>query len=244
MNSFRNKIAVIGLDYVGLPLAVECDKKFPTIGFDINRARIQELEEDKDSTHEVEPEELKQAAGTKWNFLPFRSGIVGGHCIGVDPYYLTHKAKEVGYYPEMILAGRRINDNMGSYVADQVVKLMTRKHIHVVDSNILIMGFTFKGNCPDFRNTRVVDLIEGFKGFNFNVDIYDPWVDNKEVQNEHGITPIDWPKKGHYDAVVIAVAHNEFKDMGASQLKKLGRDNHILYDIKYILAANEVDGRL
>lgn len=169
---------------------------------------------------------------------------MGGHCIGVDPYYLTHKAIEVGYHPEIILAGRRLNDSMGGYVADQVSKLMTKKRIHVVDANILIMGLTFKENCPDLRNTRVVDLIEEFKSFNCNVDVYDPWVDKKEAQHEYEITPIDAPIEGKYDAIILAVAHNEFKKMGAESFRKLGKENHVLYDIKYLLTTNEVDGRL
>lgn len=192
----------------------------------------------------IDTEEVLKAAGTKWNFLPFRPGLVGGHCIGVDPYYLTHKAIEVGYHPEMILAGRRLNDSMGSYVADQVTKLMTKKRIHVVDANILILGLTFKENCPDLRNTRVIDLIEEFQNFNCNVDVYDPWVDKDEAKHEYNILPVDEPTEGKYDAIILAVAHNEFKEMGVAQLRKLGKANHALYDIKYLLAANEVDGRL
>jgi UDP-N-acetyl-D-galactosamine dehydrogenase len=192
----------------------------------------------------IDTEEVLKAAGTKWNFLPFRPGLVGGHCIGVDPYYLTHKATEVGYHPEMILAGRRLNDGMGGYVADQVAKLMTKKRIHVVDANVLILGLTFKENCPDLRNTRVVDLIEAFQGFNCHVDVYDPWVDKDEAQHEYGITPIDKLEEDTYSAIVLAVAHDEFKGMGVEQLRKLGKKNHVLYDIKYLLKTDEVDGRL
>ena len=192
----------------------------------------------------IDTESVLEAAGTKWNFLPFRPGLVGGHCIGVDPYYLTHKAIEVGYNPEMILAGRRLNDNMGSYVADKVAKLMTKKRIHVVDANILIMGLTFKENCPDLRNTRVVDLVEEFEGFNCNVDVFDPWVDKDEAVHEYDIKPIDQPVEGKYDAILLAVAHDEFKALSLEQIKAFGRDNHVLYDIKYLLDANEVDGRL
>ena len=192
----------------------------------------------------IDTESVLEAAGTKWNFLPFRPGLVGGHCIGVDPYYLTHKALEVGYNPEMILAGRRLNDSMGSYVADQVSKLMTKKRIHVVDANVLIMGLTFKENCPDIRNTRVVDLVEEFEGFNCNVDVYDPWVDKDEVIHEYGFKPIDQPVEGKYDAILLAVAHDEFKELSLEQIKAFGKDNHVLYDIKYLLKANEVDGRL
>ena len=193
---------------------------------------------------DIDTESVLEAAGTKWNFLPFRPGLVGGHCIGVDPYYLTHKALEVGYNPEMILAGRRLNDSMGSYVADQVSMLMTKKRIHVVDANVLIMGLTFKENCPDLRNTRVIDLIEEFKGFNCNVDVYDPWVDKDEAVHEYGIKPIDQPVEGKYDTIILAVAHDEFKELSLEQIKAFGKDNHVLYDIKYLLKANEVDGRL
>ena len=192
----------------------------------------------------IDTEEVLKAAGTKWNFLPFRPGLVGGHCIGVDPYYLTHKATEVGYHPEMILAGRRLNDNMGSYVADQVYKLMTKKRIHVVDAKVLIMGLAFKENCPDLRNTRVVDLVEEFTDFNCLVDVYDPWVDIAEAQHEYGITPISSPAEGEYDAIILAVAHQQFKEVGVEQLRKYGKENHVLYDIKYILSPAEVDGRL
>jgi UDP-N-acetyl-D-galactosamine dehydrogenase len=192
----------------------------------------------------IDTESVLEAAGTKWNFLPFRPGLVGGHCIGVDPYYLTHKALEVGYNPEMILAGRRLNDSMGSYVADQVSKLMTKKRIHVVDANVLIMGLTFKENCPDIRNTRVVDLVVEFEGFNCNVDVYDPWIDKDEVIHEYGFKPIDQPVEGKYDAILLAVAHDEFKELSLEQIKAFGKDNHVLYDIKYLLDANEVDGRL
>jgi len=192
----------------------------------------------------IDTEEVLKAAGSKWNFLPFRPGLVGGHCIGVDPYYLTHKAVEVGYHPEMILAGRRLNDNMGNYVADQVAKLMTKKRIHVVDSKILIMGLTFKENCPDLRNTRVVDLIAEFKSFNCHVDVYDPWVDKQEAEEEYGITPIEAPQTDAYDAVILAVAHDEFKVLGAEQMHSYGKEQHVLYDIKYLLDTNDVDGRL
>jgi len=192
----------------------------------------------------IDTEEVLKAAGTKWNFLPFRPGLVGGHCIGVDPYYLTHKAIEVGYHPEMILAGRRLNDKMGAYVADQVTKIMTKKRIHVVDSNILIMGLTFKENCPDLRNTRVVDLVSEFKGFNCNVDVYDPWVSKEEAKYEYGIVPVDEPKIEYYDAIVVAVAHDEFKKMGVEAIRSFGNNNLVLFDVKYAFDANQVDGRL
>ena len=193
---------------------------------------------------DIDTEAVLAAAGTKWNFLPFRPGLVGGHCIGVDPYYLTHKANEVGYYPEMILAGRRLNDNMGSYVANEVSKLMTKKRIQIAEANILIMGLTFKENCPDHRNTRVVDLVKEFKSFSCNVHVYDPWVNKNQVAEEYNIEPIDKPIKGKYDAIVIAVAHNEFKSLTEGQIRAYGKDNHVLYDIKYLLKKNETEGRL
>lgn len=188
--------------------------------------------------------EVLEAAGTKWNFLPFRPGLVGGHCIGVDPYYLTHKAQEIGYHPEVILAGRRINDSMGEYVADNVIKLMTRKRITVVDSNILVLGLTFKENCPDLRNTRVVDIINAFKSYNATVDVYDPWINPKEAEHEYGITPVPTLKQNHYDAIVLAVSHDQFKKMGADEIHKLGRKLHVLYDVKSCLPKDKVDGRI
>jgi len=192
----------------------------------------------------LDTEEVLEAAGTKWNFLPFRPGLVGGHCIGVDPYYLTHKAAEVGYRPEIILAGRRLNDGMGEYIADKVTRLMTGRRIHVVDANILVMGLTFKENCPDLRNTRVIDIINEFKLLNANVEVHDPWVDQQEASKVYGVTMIDEPKKGHYDAIILAVSHQQFKTLGADTLRSYGKPVHVLYDVKYLLPASEVDGRL
>ena len=193
---------------------------------------------------DIDTESVLEAAGTKWNFLPFRPGLVGGHCIGVDPYYLTHKALEVGYNPEMILAGRRLNDDMGTYVAKEVSKIMNKKQIQVEDANVLIMGLTFKENCPDIRNTRIVDLVEEFKGFKCNVEVYDPWVDKNQAMAEYNIKPIDQPSQNKYDAILLAVAHDEFKELSIDQIKAFGKDSHVLYDIKYLLDASEVDGRL
>jgi UDP-N-acetyl-D-galactosamine dehydrogenase len=192
----------------------------------------------------IDTEEVLIAAGTKWNFLPFRPGLVGGHCIGVDPYYLTHKAQEIGYNPEMILAGRRLNDNMGAYVVSQVIKLMLNKRIHVNKSKILMMGLTFKENCPDLRNTRVIDMIQELEDYGANVDVYDPWVDPEEANHEYGITPVDYPEAGSYDAIILAVSHSQFVESGGEKIRKYGKDKHILYDIKYILPTDEVDGRL
>jgi UDP-N-acetyl-D-galactosamine dehydrogenase len=188
--------------------------------------------------------EVLEAAGTKWNFLPFRPGLVGGHCIGVDPYYLTHKAQAIGYNPEVILAGRRINDCMGGYVAGRVVKLMTKKRIHVVDSNILILGLTFKENCPDLRNTRVTDIIRELKTYNANVDVYDPWVDPEEAKHEYGITPVATPAEGKYDAIILAVAHQQFRELGEAGIRKFGKPVNVLFDVKQLLPKEVVDARL
>jgi UDP-N-acetyl-D-glucosamine/UDP-N-acetyl-D-galactosamine dehydrogenase len=193
---------------------------------------------------DIDTEAVLEAAGTKWNFIPFKPGLVGGHCIGVDPYYLTHKAIEVGYHPEMILAGRKLNDNMGTHIAEQVSKLMTKKNIHVIGSKILIMGLTFKENCPDIRNTRIVDLIREFEGNQCNVDVYDPWANQEEVLNEYGIKLINYPAKDTYDAILLAVAHDEFKALSLEKIKAYGRKSHVVYDIKYLLKVNESDGRL
>ncbi len=192
----------------------------------------------------IDTEEVLAAAGSKWNFLPFRPGLVGGHCIGVDPYYLTHKAQAIGYQPEIILAGRRINDNMGRYVVSSVVKMMIQRNIAVAGSRVLILGLTFKENCPDIRNTRVVDMVSEMQSYGANVDVYDPWVDKEEAHAELGIEPIDAPEDNSYDAIIIAVAHRQFAEMGVGRLRGLGKSPSILYDIKHLLPADEVDGRL
>ena len=192
----------------------------------------------------IDTEEVLRAAGTKWNFLPFRPGLVGGHCIGVDPYYLTHKAQEIGYHPEMILAGRRINDNMALYVAERVTQLMIKKRIHVKGSRILMMGLTFKENCPDLRNSKVADVVRELENYGAKVDVYDPWVDAAEAEHEYGIRPIRKPGKRRYDAIVLGVAHDEFKKMGVKAIRGLAKRPHVLYDIKYVFDAKHVDGRL
>jgi len=192
----------------------------------------------------IDTQAVLEAAGTKWNFLPFRPGLVGGHCIGVDPYYLTHKAQAIGYHPEVILAGRRLNDGMGSYVVSQLIKAMTKRRLQVQDSKVLVMGLAFKENCPDLRNTRVVDIVSELGEYNIHVDVYDPWVDTAEAQREYGITPVKSPEPGTYDGIVMAVAHRQFIDMGAQAIRALGKDRHVLYDLKYILSADESDLRL
>ena len=192
----------------------------------------------------IDTRDVLEAAGTKWNFLPFRPGLVGGHCIGVDPYYLTHKAEEIGHHPEVILAGRRINDGMGRYVVGEVVKLMNRKRLLIADARVLVLGLTFKENCPDLRNTRVVDIVREFKEFGAQVDVHDPWVDAEEARAEYGIEPVEQPEQGAYDAVIIAVAHDRFRQAGAAGIRAYGHDNCVLYDVKALLARQEVDGRL
>ena len=189
--------------------------------------------------------DVLEAAGTKWNFLPFRPGLVGGHCISVDPYYLTHKAQEVGHHPQVILAGRRTNDGMGGYVADQVIKLMVRKNINPVRARVLVLGLAFKENCPDLRNTRVVDIVHALEGYNARVDVHDPWVDAAEAQHEYGLTPIEAPQQDAYDAIVLAVGHDQFRALGGEGVRAFGKhEASIVYDVKYVLARDAVDGRL
>jgi len=192
----------------------------------------------------IDTEEVLLAAGSKWNFLPFRPGLVGGHCIGVDPYYLTHKAQAIGYHPEMILAGRRINDNMGIYVAQQVAQLMIRRKIQVRDSRVLVMGLTFKENCPDIRNSKIVDVVRELEKFGASVDVFDPWADPDEAEHEYRLRPVKRLKNGTYDAVVMGVAHQQFRAMGIAKVRALAKRTHVLYDIKYVFRADEVDGRL
>ena len=192
----------------------------------------------------IDTEEVLKAAGTKWNFLPFRPGLVGGHCIGVDPYYLTHKAQAIGYHPAMILAGRRINDGMGSHVAGSVVKLMLQRGLKVKGGRGLIMGLTFKENCPDLRNTRVTDIIDELKSFGMQVDVWDPWANVAEAEHEYGITPIPEPQAGTYDAIVLAVSHRQFAELGVHKIRQLGAPDAVLYDVKYLFPTSETDGRL
>jgi len=192
----------------------------------------------------IDTEAVLKAAGTKWNFLPFRPGLVGGHCIGVDPYYLTHKAQKIGYHPEIILAGRRLNDGMGAYVVSQMIKEMLASSIAIRDARVLIMGVTFKENCPDLRNTRVIDIIKELSEYGVNIDVYDPWIDAKTFYDEYGILPIQEPLRDNYDGVMVAVAHDEFKELGIQNIREFGKSNHILYDLKNIFSKFESDIRL
>lgn len=192
----------------------------------------------------IDTEAVLLAAGSKWNFLPFRPGLVGGHCIGVDPYYLTHKAQAVGYDPKIILSGRKLNDSMGAYVANQLIKTMIKSCIPIEGARVLVMGLTFKENCPDLRNTRVVDIVSELQGYNCTVDVYDPWITEDAASHEYGITPLTRLKPGTYDGVVLAVAHHQFKAMGVEAIRVLGKKNHVLYDLKYMFPADETDLRL
>ncbi|ENU15189.1 Vi polysaccharide biosynthesis UDP-N-acetylglucosamine C-6 dehydrogenase TviB [Acinetobacter lwoffii] len=193
---------------------------------------------------EIDTEAVLQAAGTKWNFLPFRPGLVGGHCIGVDPYYLTHKAQSIGYHPEIILAGRRLNDDMGAYVMTQLVKAMIKKKIQVEGAKVLVLGLSFKENCPDIRNTKIIDIVHELQDYHIQADVYDPWVNVSDAEHEYGITPVEALENGQYDAVILAVAHEQFKEMGAEAIRALGKANHVLYDLKYVLSRSESDLRL
>ena len=192
----------------------------------------------------IDTEEVLNAAGSKWNFLPFRPGLVGGHCIGVDPYYLTHKAQEVGYHPEMILAGRRLNDNMGLHVASRITQLMAAKRIHVKGARVLMLGITFKENCPDIRNSKVVDVVRELEKQGAQVEIYDPWAVREELRREYGLTPLRALRTGRYDAAIVAVAHRQFGELGARGVRRLCKNKHVVFDIKHVFPAAEVDGRL
>ena len=192
----------------------------------------------------IDTQAVLEAAGSKWNFLPFRPGLVGGHCIGVDPYYLTYKAEAIDYHPEIILAGRRLNDGMGAYVVSQLIKAMIKKSIQIEGARVLVMGLTFKENCPDLRNTRVVDIVSELKQYNIAVDVYDPWVSVAEAEHEYGITPIQQPNAGSYDAMILAVAHAEFKELGADRIRGFSKADSVVYDLKYLLPADAADLRL
>jgi UDP-N-acetyl-D-galactosamine dehydrogenase len=193
---------------------------------------------------QIDTEAVLKAAGSKWNFLPFRPGLVGGHCIGVDPYYLTHKAQAIGYHPEIILAGRRLNDSMGGYVASQLVKAMTRRRIHVEGARVLVMGLAFKEDCPDIRNSRIVDIVSELREYNCVVDVHDPWVSVEEARTEYGIDLVESPHSDHYDAIVLAVAHQQFRELGSQRVRHWGKRDHILYDLKYVFDIGQSDIRL
>lgn len=243
VDQLYRKIVVVGTHKASSIKVAEAAKVIENTQRDINIALVNELALIFKRL-DIDTIEVLEAAGTKWNFLPFRPGLVGGHCISVDPYYLTHKAQQVGYNPEVILAGRRINDGMGSFIADSVVKMMTQRKAHVVDSNILIMGLTFKENCPDLRNTRVIDIINELQSYNANVHVFDPWADKAEAEHEYGLQLIDAPQANSYDAIILCVGHDKFRALGAPAIRALGKTNHVLFDVKHILPKDAVDARL
>jgi UDP-N-acetyl-D-galactosamine dehydrogenase len=243
VDALYNEIITVGTYKAESIKVAEAAKVIENTQRDLNIALINELALIFNKMG-IDTESVLKAAGSKWNFLPFRPGLVGGHCIGVDPYYLTHKAQAIGYHPEIILAGRRLNDSMGVYVVAQLVKAMTKKRLQVEGAKVLVMGLTFKENCPDLRNTRVVDIVAELKEYNCAVDVYDPWVTVEEAEHEFGITPIAKPDNGNYDAIILAVAHHQFKDMGAAAIRALGKPASVLYDLKYVLSTQESDLRL
>lgn len=243
VDALYNQIITVGTHKASSIRVAEAAKVIENTQRDLNIALINELAIIFNKMG-IDTEAVLQAAGTKWNFLPFRPGLVGGHCIGVDPYYLTHKAQAIGYHPEIILAGRRLNDGMSSYVASQLIKCMLKRRIHVDGARVLVMGLTFKENCPDLRNTKVVHIVAELSDYNIEVDVYDPWVATDQAEHEYGITPISEPTLRAYDGIILAVAHHQFKDMGAAEIRRFGKEQHVLYDLKYLLTAEESDLRL
>lgn len=243
IDNLYRKVVTVGTHKASSIKVAEAAKVIENTQRDINIALINELALIFNRIG-IDTLEVLEAAGSKWNFLPFRPGLVGGHCISVDPYYLTHKAQQLGYHPEIILAGRRINDSMGNYVADSVVKLMTQQRTHVVGSNILIMGLAFKENCPDLRNTRVTDIIAELQNYHANIHVYDPWADKQEALDHCGVELIESPETETYDAIVLCVGHSQFREMGAEAIRQLGKPNHILFDVKHVLDKKDVDARL
>ena len=243
VDALYNQIITAGTHKASSIKVAEAAKVIENTQRDLNIALINELAIIFNKMG-IDTEAVLKAAGTKWNFLSFRPGLVGGHCIGVDPYYLTHKAQSIGYHPEIILAGRRLNDGMGAYVVSQLVKAMLKRRIQVDGARVLLMGLTFKENCPDLRNTRIVDIVSELAEYNIAVDVYDPWVSVEEARHEYGITPVAEPAVDAYDGILLAVAHNEFRALGADNIRKFGKAEHILYDLKYLLSAEESDLRL
>ncbi|WP_252736017.1 Vi polysaccharide biosynthesis UDP-N-acetylglucosamine C-6 dehydrogenase TviB [Aestuariibacter sp. A3R04] len=243
VDALYNEVIEVGTHKASSIKVAEAAKVIENTQRDLNIALINELAMIFEKVG-IDTEEVLEAAGSKWNFLPFRPGLVGGHCIGVDPYYLTHKAEELGHHPDVILAGRRINDRMGEYVVSRLVKAMLKKQIMVNGANILLLGITFKENCPDIRNTKVVDIAKELKDYNVNLDIYDPWAESEEVQHEYNLTLVDAPRQKHYDAVIAAVAHNQFKAWTQDELRGLCKAESIIFDLKYMFDKQSVDIRL
>jgi len=243
IDSLYNEIITAGTHKAESIRVAEAAKVIENTQRDLNIALINELAIIFNKMG-IDTEAVLKAAGSKWNFLPFRPGLVGGHCIGVDPYYLTHKAQAIGYNPEIILAGRRMNDGMGAYVASQLIKAMIKKSIQIEGARVLIMGLTFKENCPDLRNTRVVDVLHKLAEYNLQIDVFDPWVDAAEAEHEYGIRPISEPESGVYDAVVLAVAHEQFKALGAAGIRAFTKFPSVIYDLKYVLDIQDSGLRL
>jgi UDP-N-acetyl-D-galactosamine dehydrogenase len=243
VDSLYNEIITVGTHRAPSIRVAEAAKVIENTQRDVNIALINELALIFNKMG-IDTEDVLQAAGSKWNFLPFRPGLVGGHCIGVDPYYLTHKAQAIGYHPEIILAGRRLNDGMGAYVASQLVKAMNKKRVRVDGARVLVMGLTFKENCPDLRNTRVIDIVNELKEYRVQVEVFDPCVDPETVRQEYGITPVSSPEQQAYDGIILAVAHQQFRAMGAKAIRALGKPEHVIFDLKYLLQREESDLRL
>lgn len=243
IDSLYNKIVTAGTHQASSIKVAEAAKVIENTQRDVNIALINELAIIFNKL-EIDTLEVLEAAGSKWNFLPFRPGLVGGHCISVDPYYLTHKAQEIGYQPEVILSGRRINDQMGTHIAESVVKLMAQKKINIVDAKVLILGLAFKENCPDMRNSRVIDIINELEQYNAKVDVHDPWASAQEAKEMYNVDLVLEPKTDHYDAIILCVAHDHYEEKGAKAIHRYGKTKHVLYDVKHILDKNMVDGRL
>ncbi|MCH7855023.1 MAG: Vi polysaccharide biosynthesis UDP-N-acetylglucosamine C-6 dehydrogenase TviB [Proteobacteria bacterium] len=243
IDSVYQSIITAGTHKVSSIKVAEAAKVIENTQRDVNIALVNELAMIFERM-DIDTEEVLEAAGTKWNFLPFRPGLVGGHCIGVDPYYLTYKAQQLGYHPQMILAGRRINDNMPLYVTSRIIKKMITSSIQPLDARVLVLGLTFKENCPDVRNTKVIDIVRELASYGADVDVYDPWVDAKEAKAEYGLELVSSPEKGAYDVVVIAVAHDEFRELGEQGIRAFGKAGALLYDVKYLLPKEKSDDRL
>ncbi|MCB2264039.1 MAG: Vi polysaccharide biosynthesis UDP-N-acetylglucosamine C-6 dehydrogenase TviB [Candidatus Thiosymbion ectosymbiont of Robbea hypermnestra] len=243
IDDLYRSIIPAGTHKAGSIRVAEAAKVIENTQRDVNIALINELALIFDRLR-IDTQEILAAAGSKWNFLPFKPGLVGGHCISVDPYYLTYKAQAVGYHPEIILAGRRLNDSMGAWIAGRLVKLMTRRNLLSQDSRVLVLGLTFKENCPDLRNTRVVDIVRELADYGLSVDVHDPWVDPREAEDEYGIAPIGDPRPGSYHAIILAVAHRQFGDLGIERLRAWGRPGAVVFDVKHVFPADAVDGRL
>ncbi|MBF0417397.1 MAG: Vi polysaccharide biosynthesis UDP-N-acetylglucosamine C-6 dehydrogenase TviB [Magnetococcales bacterium] len=243
VDALYNEIIEVGTHKASSIRVAEAAKVIENTQRDVNIALINELAI-LFNKMEIDTEAVLKAAGSKWNFLPFRPGLVGGHCIGVDPYYLTHKAQSIGHHPEIILAGRRLNDAMGSYVVAQFVKAMTQHHLLVSGARILVLGLTFKENCPDLRNTRIVDIVHELHEYQCQVEVYDPWVSKVDAHHEYGIAPIAYPEPQAYDGIILAVGHRQFTEMGIATIRGFGKPGHVIYDLKYLFDADETDLRL